>query len=627
MSLLELQDVSVRVRSDERHTDLVREISLSVAAGETLCIVGESGSGKTVTAMSIIRLLEYIAPVTTIGEIRLEGIDMAALSRDEMRAFRSGRIGMIFQEALGSLNPSQRIGKQLLEAYAPADLRAGGERTAKARLAAGDKARALLTEVGLGDTDRIMSMYPHQLSGGMQQRVMIAMALMSEPALLIADEPTTALDVTTQADILALLKRLQREHGMATIFITHDMGVAAEISDRVAVMYGGRIVEVGPTAAILSHPRHHYTRALLQCVPRLGVRARGGLAYIPGSVPAPQTEMPGCRYADRCPAATDRCFTEAPALEPVGISGLESACWNPAAEPLVVTTAADRAGQPAASDDLGFAIDREQPPALKVEGLTKVFGARSGFALRKRAGLTAVNGLDLSIARGEFFGLVGESGSGKSTFGRMITALETPTAGTITAAGHTVTSEGVSGDHRDFRRKVQLIFQDPQSSLDPRHTVERIVGEGLRELTGLRGAALATRVRDLIDEVGLPAAIARKYPSEISGGQRQRVAIARAIAPEPELIVADEPTSALDVSVQGQVINLLLELGRHRSLSYLFITHNLSLVLSVADRVGVMYQGSLIEVDTAERIVHHSVHPYTRRLLDANPDLRGVGAS
>jgi len=602
--MLELADFSLTVLADDVETELVHEIGLSVAAGETLCIVGESGSGKTVTAMSVIRLLEFVAPVRTSGGILLDKVDLTALSPDEMREFRTGRIGMVFQEALDSLNPTQRIGKQLIEAFNPLDMMPGALRTVKGQQAARAKAESLLAEVGLPDTDRIMRLYPHQLSGGMQQRVMIAMALMSDPVLLLADEPTTALDVTTQAEILQLFRRLQRERSMSCVFITHDMGVAAEISDRIAVMYGGRLVEVGTTRDVLTRPHHHYTRALLACVPQLGVRHAEGLASIPGSVPSPRDVLPGCRYAPRCPAATEKCTTVEPELA-ASLGDTAFACWHPATTPLTLASTA--------SDEDAPRLSTTDRPTLVVDDVTKVFG--------RRRGVVAVDGVSLEIAPGEFFGLVGESGSGKTTLGRMIAALEHPSSGTIAVGDHVHGPKGVTGDAREFRRSIQLIFQDPQSSLDPRHSIGRIIAEPLRELTDLRGAELDRRVAHLIDEVGLPAATKDKLPWQLSGGQRQRVAIARAIGPEPKLIVADEPTSALDVSVQGQVINILLELRREHDLSFLFITHNLSLVLSVADRVGVMRKGELVEVGHPADIVENSTHPYTRQLLAANPDL------
>ncbi|RSN12577.1 ABC transporter ATP-binding protein [Nonomuraea sp. WAC 01424] len=569
MSLLNLTDLTIGVtREDAGPQELVHRLTLGVASGQTLCVVGESGSGKTVTALSIIRLLEFVAPSYTEGAIEIGGVDVTRLGAEEMRAYRGARIGMIFQEALDSLNPAQRVGVQLIEGYRPEGAlpRQALRRGSRLRREAEAKARSLLTEVGLGDTDRIMALYPHQMSGGMQQRVMIAMALMSDPDILIADEPTTALDVTTQAEILALFRRVQREHQTACVFITHDMGVAAEIADRIAVMYRGRLVEIGDKMDILTKPTHPYTKALLECVPQLGVSRRTGFPTISEAKLRAATEGSG------------ETVTETLVL---------------AAEPAPVTGT----------------------PPLVIENVTKVY--RTG----RRASVRAVGDVSLEIAPGEFFGLVGESGSGKTTLGRMVSALERPTSGSITFGEHRITASGLRGDERAFRRTAQLIFQDPQSSLDPRHTVARIIAEPLRELTPLRGAGLDRRVAELIDEVGLPADCAGKLPSQLSGGMRQRVSIARAVAAEPRLIVADEPTSALDVSVQGQVMNLLLQLRRSHGISFLFITHNLSLVLSVADRVGVMYKGDLIEVGIPETIASSSTHEYTRRLLAANPDL------
>ncbi|UOX91792.1 ABC transporter ATP-binding protein [Amycolatopsis sp. FBCC-B4732] len=567
MTLLEIRELTVGVVTDDTERELVRELSLDLGRGRTLCVVGESGSGKTVTALSIIRLLEFVAPVRTRGEIAVDGVDVTKLPADAMRAYRGPRIGMIFQEALDSLNPSRRVGGQLAEAYREPGSLPGqaARRGSPLRKRAEAKARRLLTEVGLTDTDRILRLYPHQMSGGMQQRVMIALALMADPDLLIADEPTTALDVTTQAEILTLFDRARRDHGTACVFITHDMGVAAQVADRIAVMYRGRLVETGSRDEVLTRPKHPYTRALLGCVPQLGVSRRDGFPTI----------SPARLASAMAGEATDA--VETPALIP-----------RPERE-------------------------HEGPP-LTITAVSKVYG-------RKGQRVEAVRDVSLELAPGEFFGLVGESGSGKSTLGRLVTALEPPVSGTIAFGAHGITPGGLIGDERAFRRRVQLIFQDPQSSLDPRHTAARIIAEPLKELTPLRGAELDRRVAGLIDEVGLPKDSAGKLPSQLSGGQRQRVSIARAIAAGPELIVADEPTSALDVSVQGQVLNLLLDLRRSRTLSLLFITHNLSLVLSVADRVGVMYRGELIETGTPDEIRLSPRHDYTRRLLAANPDL------
>ncbi|MEV7008843.1 ABC transporter ATP-binding protein [Streptosporangium sp. NPDC051022] len=612
--LLDVRGLSIALSTDTTELELVHHLSVTLDRAQTLCIVGESGSGKTVTALSIMRLLEFAAPVRTSGEVRVDGTDIVALPDEDMRRYRGRRIGMIFQEALESLNPSQRIGRQLIEAHHAAEgVRGRRARTPGAAERAEQKARGLLTEVGLADTDRIMALYPHQLSGGMQQRVMIAMALMSDPDLLLADEPTTALDVTTQADILELFRRVRREHRMACVFITHDMAVAAEMADRIAVMYGGRLVEVGPAADVLTTPRHPYTRALLDCVPQAEVRRTGGLPSIPGSVPGPAERFPGCLYAPRCPRVTRRCAEEEPSLALVG--GSQVACLHPATEPVDVE-APVLPGPPAPSGDPGTA-----PPVLRVRDVSKVFGT-GGRLSRRSQQVHAARSLSFSVAQGEFFGLVGESGSGKTTLGRMIAGLERPSSGNIAVGEDIVlTDRGVQGAKRSFRQRVQIVFQDPQSSLDPRYTVSAIIKEPLRELTPLRGDALDRRVLELLDEVGLPASTAHRLPGQLSGGQRQRVAIARAIAPEPELIVADEPTSALDVSVQGQVMNLLLDLKRERRLSFVFITHNLSLVLSVADRIGVMYQGELVEVDRPDAILSPRAHPYTRRLLQANPKL------
>ncbi|MFC3984147.1 dipeptide ABC transporter ATP-binding protein [Streptosporangium jomthongense] len=632
MSLLEIDRLSVGVLSDEVTTDLVHELTLSLDSGQTLCVVGESGSGKTVTVLSIIRLLEFVAPVRTTGAVRLDDVDLTSLNATQMRSFRGRRIGMVFQEALDSLNPAQRIGVQLGEAYWSAD---AASRRGDLRAQGQARALELLGEVGFPDPERVANLYPHQLSGGMQQRVMIAMALMSSPDLLLADEPTTALDVTTQAEILRLFRTVQQEHQMACVFITHDMGVAAEIADRIAVMYAGRLVEVGPAAEVLSSPRHRYTRALVECVPQVGVRHTRGMPSIVGSVPEAGAKLPGCRFAPRCSHAGDRCRSEEPPLALVTVPveevkrversetavverQAEVACWNPGAGPVALpppVVTATEAGAEARTE-----------PLLVIDDVRREFVTRSGRAggllrLRRRERMPAVDGVSLDIRPGEFFGLVGESGSGKTTLGQIVSALDHPTEGTITVDGQRHTSRGLEGDVRAFRRTVQLVFQDPQSSLDPRHTVGRIIAEPLRELTDLRGADLRRRVERLIDEVGLPKAIIDKLPGQISGGQRQRVAIARALAPEPRLIVADEPTSALDVSVQGQVMNLLLDLRREHNLSYLFITHNLSLILSVADRVGVMKNGRLIEVATPEKLATEPQHDYTRTLLAANPGI------
>lgn len=605
---LEIDDLSVHLAGTEGEVTLVQGVSLALASAQTLCIVGESGSGKTVTAMSVIRLLEFAAPVRMQGSIRLDGVDLVRLSPAAMRGLRGRRIGMVFQEALDSLNPALRIGRQLVEAWtgegAPAH-----ERPAQ-------RALALLTEVGL-PAERVMGLYAHQLSGGMQQRVMIALALMGRPAVLIADEPTTALDVTTQAEILALLARVQREHRMACIFITHDIAVAAQVADRIAVMYGGRVVEEGPAQDVLQTPRHRYTRALLRCVPPAGRVGVQSLPTIAGRVPSVSQVIAGCRFAPRCEHASARCRAEQPPLDPVGAAGARAACWHPGAGPVELPP-----------QELRPAVGSEAaPPVLVIEDVSRVYAVRERAGAWRRRAVAAVDSLSLTVGRGEFFGLVGESGSGKSTLGRLVAGLDRPTRGRLRVGGLELTRSGLQGDERALRRFVQPVFQDPRSALDPRHTVARIIAEPLRELLGLRaGDGLRQRVHALMAEVGLPAALDTAIAAQLSGGQQQRVAIARAVAPEPELIVADEPTSALDVSVQGQVMNLLLALCRARGISFVFITHNLNLVLAVADRVGVMQNGRLLEVATPAAILATPRHDYTRRLLAANPVLPAVPA-
>jgi len=649
--LLDIRDFTVDLDGPSTSVSLVHELSFTVERGEFLCIVGESGSGKTVAALSLMRLLEYTAPTSITGQALLDDDDLVASSQEQMTRQRGRKIAMIFQEAMEALNPTKVIGAQLIEAVRQhpevLDLPAGSGRGGNSRRAAIDAARAkaidLLTQVGIPDPVGCLEQYPHQLSGGMQQRAMIAMALMCDPELLIADEPTTALDVTIQAEILTLLVRLQRERDMACILITHDMGVAAEIADRIAVMYSGRLVEIGAVQEILTSPRHPYTRALLECVPRVGLVAQKELRTIPGSVPHPGMRLRGCRYAPRCPRATDRCSVDEPALLPVlvevGVGGSTVpnkpserlvSCWNP--EPAGLPS--DAEVSTASSRDLATPHGKTDP-YLVLDGVSKRYASsarsESMGTARSSGGVLAVDSATVSIAKGEFFGLVGESGSGKSTLGRLIAKLEHPTGGHISVGDVSVDRLRGRKETRSFRRDVQIVFQDTTGSLDPRQTIGRSLGEPLRSLTDLRGEALEARARELLETVGLSLEYFHRMPSELSGGQRQRVAIARAIACDPQLLVADEPTSALDVSVQGQIVNILRRLQRELGLTYVFITHNLSLVLSVADRIGVMYLGALVEIADASTLVRAPAHPYTEVLLRANPNphnprRRGPGA-
>jgi peptide/nickel transport system ATP-binding protein len=648
MSLLELNDVSVQLRGPASTTNLVTGVSLGMDRGDALCLVGESGSGKTVTALSIMRLLEYTAPVEVRGDIRFNGQSITDLDQRAMARIRGGGMAMIFQECMEALNPTARIGTQLVQAwrYHERDERLAARAPGGFdRAAAEARAVELLRAVEMPDPRGCLRRYPHQLSGGMQQRVMIAMALMCDPDLLIADEPTTALDVTIQAEILRLLSQLRAQRGMGLLLITHDIAVATQMSDRIGVMYSGGLVELAATEAIGGRPLHPYTRGLFACVPGAERREGRRLATIPGTVADPSQALPGCRFAPRCPLATERCHAEAPPLAE-HTDGHLVACWHagPGTGEWTSVHSGGATEAPAQRAEAG--------PVASVDAVSKVYAgsARGRGAAGARRGdpgaVLAVDAVSLRIGAEEVVGLVGETGSGKSTLGRLITALDEPSEGTVEVDGRSSaglssgasfsaglfsrrrlsggpsrTGTGRRAEAREFRRRVQMVFQDPNGSLDPRLTARRSVAEPLTALLGMDKAEAARRADELLARVGLPPAVATRRPHELSGGQRQRVAVARAIAVHPKLVVADEPTSALDVSVQGQVMNLLLDLRRDLGLAYLLISHNLSLVLAVADRVGVMYLGSLVELAPADVLLARPAHPYSARLLAANPDL------
>jgi peptide/nickel transport system ATP-binding protein len=621
VALLEVSGLTVSLNRAAASAALVEDVSFSIERGETLCIVGESGSGKTVTAQTVARLLEYVAPVETSGTVLFDGLELTRASQQEMAAVRGLRIAMIFQECMEALNPTRRIGSQLAEIWNHHH----ASRPSLAGITARERAVQMLRDVEMPDPEGCLEKYPHQLSGGMQQRVMIAMALMCDPELLIADEPTTALDVTIQAEILRKLRSLQRDRGMASMLITHDMGIAAELADRIGVMYAGRLLEIGPAEQMLRAPRHPYTAGLLACVPRPG-RAAVPLPTIPGNVPGPGQRPVGCRFAPRCERATDECRAAEPPLTVPPGGRHPVACWHPLPMPEGRPSRTEPAGERA--QDAGRAPD-DAGALIRLDDVTKVYarGARSRMrgkgdaATEGRPGaVVAVDHVSLELRRREVFALVGETGSGKSTMGRLIGRLEEPTGGTLAFEGADIAGFRGRRKDKDFRRKVQMIFQDPYASIDPRFTVERVVAEPLRALLGSTRQEIRGRVTDLLADVGLPQSVADKRVDELSGGQRQRVAIARAVAVRPTMIVADEPTSALDVSVQGQVMNVLLKLQREFGLTYLFISHNLNLVLAVADRVGVMYSGAIVEVGPAALIAAGSAHPYTAALLAANPD-------
>ncbi|KAF0807382.1 oligopeptide/dipeptide ABC transporter ATP-binding protein-like protein [Alcanivorax xiamenensis] len=595
-SLLEIRDLSVAIPTETSTLRAVRGVDLELRRGETLGIVGESGSGKSMTALALMNLLPPAAR-RSAACVNFAGADLSAVSEKELAGQVRGRkIGMIFQEPMTSLNPVYSIGRQLTETMTLH----GDVSVAQARR----RAIELLEKVGLPDPGSRLKQYPHELSGGQRQRVMIAMALMNEPELLIADEPTTALDVTIQAQILHLLHGLQTELGMSMILITHDLGVVSRAADRIAVMYAGDIVETGTTGQVLEDPRHPYTRGLLECVPGYREASARRLGSIPGVVPSMTGEIRGCAFAARCSRAVETCFTESPPVRALG-SARTYVCHDPEETPGRLSPAEPPVARAAATR-------QDQDCVLKVEGVSRSFSVRRGM-FGKRKSLKALDNVSLEIRKGEVLALVGESGCGKSTLTRTILGLDIPDSGSVTLAGRPV------GElpPRQRARMIQPIFQDPYSSLNPRKTIGDIIGRPLQvNQVGARGEQQA-RVRRMMELVGLPTRVFNSFPDQLSGGQRQRVAIARALILDPEIVICDEPTSALDVSVQAQILNLLLDLRDELDLTYLFVTHDLSVVGHLADRVAVMYLGEIAECGDRDQVLAHPKHPYTRALLDS----------
>jgi peptide/nickel transport system ATP-binding protein len=623
--ILTVKDLRTYFFADDGVTRAVDGVSFHVHAGETLGIVGESGSGKSVTAKSLIRLIEEPGRIVS-GRIDFRGRDVVTLERGALRRLRGGEVAMVFQDPMTSLNPVLRIAKQLVETMVT-----HGRFTPKAALA---RAVDLLGRMGINAPKRAVDAYPHQFSGGMRQRVMLAMGFSNEPVLLIADEPTTALDVTIQAQILDLLRELNADFGTAIILISHDLGVIANICSRIVVMYAGEVVEEGPTESLLAEPKHPYTWALLNAVPRLDRHTPGEkrLITIEGTPPDPANWPAGCRFQERCPFAIDRC-AEHPHLL-ASEEGRAARCWVTQAGvalPKVgggatAAALATSAAQPRALARSAVAYEMaDSASATRGEVLLELGGVKKHFPLPKTSFfgaprvLHAVDGVDLTVFKGETVGLVGESGCGKSTLGRLIVRLHEPTAGSIAFGGVDI-SHASSATIRPLRRRLQMIFQDPYASLNPRMTVGRILGGPLR-IHGLTedDAATDARVRELLDVVGLSAQTAARFPHEFSGGQRQRISIARALAVSPEFIVADEPISALDVNIQAQIINLLIDLQQRLALTYLFIAHDLAVVRHVSDRIVVLYLGKVMEVALAAALFDAPLHPYTRSLISAAP--------
>jgi peptide/nickel transport system ATP-binding protein len=563
-------------RRGGRRVQAVRGVSLDIRPGEILGLVGESGSGKSVLGMSLLGLLPPDA--LTAGQVSVCGADMLCAPGHARRAVRRERLGAVFQDPMTSLNPTMRIGRQVAE-----------------KAGSGAEAQRLLRAVGIPDAARRMRSFPHELSGGLRQRVMIAMAVAGRPSLVIADEPTTALDVTIQAQILALLRALRDDTGCSFLLITHDLAVAAQVADRIAVMYGGRLAELGPTGTVLRDAAHPYSLGLMRLRLSLHSDRDRPLATLPGEVPDPADPPPGCPFEPRCPAARPDCSTSPPEAEDVA-PGHRSACLLPLAEVRSRFTVADAQVEAAA------AAVAAGPAAVTVRGVAKTFRVRRGALGTQR--LAALRDIDLTVAEGEAVAIVGESGSGKSTLLRAIAGLGPADKGEVGLGG-------AGGP--------QMVFQDAGASLTPWMTVGELVGERLRG-QGLSRSARAERVLAALAKVGLPAQVAGARAGQLSGGQRQRVALARATVIPPEVLLCDEPTSALDVSLAASVINLIGALRKDLNMAVLFVTHDLAVARIVADRIAVMYLGRVVELGTAHDVVHRPRHPYTKALVGAVPD-------
>jgi peptide/nickel transport system ATP-binding protein len=590
--VLELRNLAVAYRGQP----VLRGVSLQVGAGEAYGLVGESGCGKSTAALAVMRALPRNGTVTA-GQILVAGQDVAALDRAALRQLRARTISMVYQDASRALNPTLTIGRQMAEAFEVL----GSDRALAA-------SRAMLDRVRIADPARVMGAYPHQLSGGMQQRVVIGMALAKDPALLVLDEPTTGLDATVEAQILDLLADLRRNHGTALLFISHNIGVIGRMCDRMGVLYAGTLVEEGETAAVLRHPLHPYTTRLLRCVPTAGRRKRDGpLDSIPGFLPPPGPLPPGCVFAPRCVRADDICRSVAPPIARDSVAaaaGHSALCHYPGVElaeprPVAVRACVTPGG-----------------PVLRASGVSKSYGAGSS----RRPVLIDVT---LTLAVGQTLGLVGESGSGKTTLGRVLLGLTAPDPGGVVALDGKALAPTARARSRADLKALQVVFQNPDSALNRSHTVRRLMTRPLARLAGLAGAALQARLDELLAAVRLTPAQLPMRPAQLSGGLKQRVAIARAFAGQPRVVICDEPTSALDVSVQAAILNLLVDLQSREGTSFLFISHDLGVVRYLADRIAVLYRGRIVETGPADAVFDGPHHPYTEALLAAVPGAAG----
>jgi peptide/nickel transport system ATP-binding protein len=596
---LELRELDVvyKVRGVDRQ--VLRSVSFSIPRGGSYGLVGESGCGKSTAALAIIRYLPRNGRVSS-GSILIAGRDVVDLDTTDLRRLRADDVGMVYQNPGAALNPSIRVGAQVAEVFT---IRGVDKKEAY------ERAYEALRTVQIADPRSVMERYPHQLSGGMQQRVVIAMALAKDPALLILDEPTTGLDATVEAEVLDLISKLQSEFDTAVLFISHNLGVISKMCERVGVLYAGTLVEEGDSATVLTDPRHPYTVGLIRCIPRGGVRKdHGRLDTIPGFLPNLGEAPPGCIFQDRCALAEERCRIETPPLYTVTSTHASRCHFHERAATLPRAEAADMALP---------VVDRGTDPLVRFDGLGKIFH-QSGQSIH------ALQDVSAAIWPGETLGLVGESGSGKTTLARALLGVVAPSSGAVELEGRVLAGNLLRRSKQDVR-ELQIVFQNPDSALNRRHSVRRILRRSLKKLAGLSGDAAEQRMLELMQSVRLAERYVSARPAQLSGGLKQRVAIARAFAGQPRLVVCDEPTSALDVSVQAAILNLLVELQAERRVAYLFISHDLGVVRYLSDRIAVLYLGRLMEVGSAEVVFDGPHHPYTEALLSAVPTIDGGG--
>ena len=595
---LALQDLDVAYRVRGVWRSVLRGVSFEVAQGESYGLVGESGCGKSTAAYAIMRYLPRNGRVTG-GSIQVGGLDLLAMAEGEVRRFRATTASMVYQNPGAALNPSIRIGDQVVEVFTIAGV---------ADQVARERAREILAKVQIADPDSVLRRYPHQLSGGMQQRVVIAMALAKDPTLLVLDEPTTGLDATVEAEVLDLILALRKEFGTSVLFISHNLAVIAKMCERVGVLYAGRLVEEGSADEVFRDPRHPYTVGLLRCIPRGGVRKdKAALDTIPGFLPGIGAQLPGCVFAPRCGLAEEKCHASEPPLYPVG-NGRASRCFfYDRAHTLPRATPAQVAPTQRGNGDV---------PALLVEHAGKTFH-------QEGRDIYAVSDVSVSIRPGEVLGLVGESGSGKTTFARLVLGLTVPDEGSRIELAGKALAPRVEKRPAEQVRALQVVFQNPDAALNRRFSVHRIIGRAITKLVGLKGDVREERIRSLTQSVRVQESLLAARPGQLSGGLKQRVAIARAFAGDPAIVLCDEPTSALDVSVQAAILNLLVELQTQKGVTYLFISHDLGVVRYISDRIAVLYLGRVMELGDAETVFGPPHHPYTEALLSAVPTLEG----